>query len=86
MQLNSHNAWGNIDLYKQLYNDIKKNQEAFWMEQIKDITWIQKPTKILDNNTWFKDGIASVCYNCVDRHAQSNQDKPAIIWHGDEYC
>ncbi|KAH6602738.1 hypothetical protein BASA61_000827 [Batrachochytrium salamandrivorans] len=33
---------------------------------------------------WFADGQLNVSYNCVDRHAEANPDKIAIIWEADE--
>ena len=33
---------------------------------------------------WFEDGNLNVSYNCIDRHAENNPDKIAIIWEGDD--
>ncbi|ODV63153.1 acetate--CoA ligase [Ascoidea rubescens DSM 1968] len=35
-------------------------------------------------NSWFVGGQLNASYNCVDRHAFKNPDKPAIIYEGDE--
>jgi acetyl-CoA synthetase len=32
---------------------------------------------------WFPDGKINACYNCVDRHAEANPYKTAIIWQGE---
>lgn len=36
------------------------------------------------DNAWFLEGRLNACYNCVDRHAFKNPDKPAIIYEADE--
>ena len=33
---------------------------------------------------WFLNGQLNVSYNCIDRHAEKNPDKVAIIWESDE--
>ena len=33
---------------------------------------------------WFEDGEMNVCYNCVDRYAETQPEEIAIIWEGDE--
>jgi acetyl-CoA synthetase len=33
---------------------------------------------------WFLEGRLNAAYNCVDRHAFKNPDKPAIIYEADE--
>ncbi|HUC57925.1 MAG TPA: acetate--CoA ligase [Streptosporangiaceae bacterium] len=49
------------------------------------LTWDERWSTILDTSTppfwkWFVGGKLNASYNCVDRHAQSNPDKAAIIW------
>lgn len=36
------------------------------------------------NPAWFLGGELNACYNCVDRHAIANPDKPAIIFEADD--
>lgn len=36
------------------------------------------------DNAWFLEGELNASYNCVDRHAAKNPDKPAIIYEADE--
>ena len=36
------------------------------------------------DNAWFVEGRLNASYNCVDRHAAKNPDKPAIIYEADE--
>jgi acetyl-CoA synthetase len=47
--------------------------------------WDQRWDTVLDTSTapfwkWFTGGKLNACYNCVDRHAEVNPDKTAIIW------
>ena len=37
------------------------------------------------DNAWFLEGQLNACYNCVDRHAIKEPNKPAIIYEADEY-
>lgn len=62
--------------------------------------WAQAAKKLLDwqvefqvttkgtfqdgNVTWFPDGSLNACYNCVDRWALVNPNKPALIYEADE--
>ena len=36
------------------------------------------------DNAWFLEGQLNASYNCVDRHAIKNPNKPAIIYEADE--
>ncbi|HEU5421257.1 MAG TPA: acetate--CoA ligase [Streptosporangiaceae bacterium] len=49
------------------------------------LTWDEPWHTTLDSSTppfwkWFVGGKLNACYNCVDRHAEANPDKDAIIW------
>ncbi len=49
------------------------------------LTWDERWRTVLDTSTppfwkWFTGGKLNASYNCVDRHAQSDADKTAIIW------
>jgi acetyl-CoA synthetase len=49
------------------------------------LTWDEPWTTTLDSSNppfwkWFTGGRLNASYNCVDRHAQANPDKDAIIW------
>jgi acetyl-CoA synthetase len=52
------------------------------------LTWDEPWHTTLDTSNppfwkWFTGGKLNVSYNCVDRHAQANPDKDAIIWVGE---
>ena len=82
----------NEDDYSILYNESLKNNESFWNNEGKRLDWIKPYKKIKDvtysskhvDIKWYYDGTLNVSYNCIDRHAQKNPDKIAIIWEGDD--
>jgi acetyl-CoA synthetase len=49
------------------------------------LTWDKTWDTVLDTSNapfwkWFVGGKLNACYNCVDRHAEANPDKTAVIW------
>ena len=49
------------------------------------LTWDKRWDTVLDTSNapfwkWFGGGKLNACYNCVDRHAEANPDKTAVIW------
>ncbi len=82
----------NEEKYSSMYNNSLQNNDEFWADQAQRIDWIKKFSKIKDikyskddvSIKWFEDGNLNVSYNCIDRHAENNPDKVAIIWEGDD--
>ncbi len=82
----------NEDKYSSMYDNSLQNNDKFWADQAQRVDWIKKFTKIKDikyskddvSIKWFEDGNLNVSYNCIDRHAENNPDKVAIIWEGDD--
>ena len=80
------------DKYSSMYYNSIQNNDKFWADQAQRVDWIKKFTKIKDikyskddvSIKWFEDGNLNVSYNCIDRHAENNPDKVAIIWEGDD--
>jgi acetyl-CoA synthetase len=81
--------------YEEIYRRSIENGEVFWLEESETLVWFQKPTvagKYLWDtarrkiqHTWFEDGKLNVCYNCLDRHLNTERkNKSAIIWQGDD--
>ena len=78
--------------YRELYNQSISDPDKFWFEQGKRLDWITPYTKVGDysydkNNLyvkWYEDGELNASVNCLDRHIDTNGDKTAIIWEGDE--
>ncbi len=60
--------------------------EAFWGEAAKDITWINRPHRVLDDEhaplyRWFAGGRMNMCFNALDRHVvHGRADQTALIY------
>ena len=78
--------------YEEMYEESFKDKELFWSKVAKSqLTWFKNFTKIKNTNydgdvsiKWFEDGELNVCYNCVDRHAETQPNEIAVIWEGDD--
>jgi acetyl-CoA synthetase len=49
------------------------------------LTWYKRWDTVLDTSTapfwkWFEGGELNACYNCVDRHMETQPNKAAMIW------
>ncbi len=79
------------DKYLLMYNESINDGDNFWKKQANRIDWNEKFTKIKNvkyssddvSIKWFEDGKLNVSYNCIDRYADKNPDRIAIIWEGD---
>jgi acetyl-CoA synthetase len=63
----------------------------FWSEIAhQSLSWIRPWDSVLEGNlkqgnvTWFKGGKLNVTMNCLDRHLKQKENKPALIWEGDD--
>ena len=82
----------NKNEYDKLYNESINDNSSFWSKQANRIDWIKKFSKTSEVTyskdnveiSWFQDGELNVSYNCIDRHAEKNPNKIAIIWEGDD--
>ena len=78
--------------YEEMYAESFSNKEQFWSKVAKSqLTWSKDFTKVKNTNydgdvsiKWFEDGELNVCYNCVDRHAETQPNEIAVIWEGDD--
>jgi acetyl-CoA synthetase len=77
-----------LDEYRQMYGMAERNLESFWGQESTRLNWFKQPDSVLEWNPpmakWFVGGKLNVCYNCVDRHLESNRTKIAIIWEGED--
>jgi acetyl-CoA synthetase len=80
-----------IEEYQTLYKESITQPEQFWARQARDLlTWsrdfqtVHTGSFAHGDNAWFLEGQLNASYNCVDRHAIANPDKPAIIYEADE--
>ncbi|ANZ76230.1 BA75_02382T0 [Komagataella pastoris] len=89
------NIPGGWDEYLKLYNQSIENPAKFFGEKAKEfLSWATPFTDARyppgngfqngDSAAWFLNGELNASYNCVDRHALKNPDKPAIIYEADE--
>lgn len=71
------------------YRQAEADNEAFWAEQAKRISWVQEPTEVLDWSNppfakWFADGTLNAAYNCCDRHVEAGRgDRVAFHFEGE---
>ena len=80
------------DQYNQMYKESFADKEVFWSKIANEqLTWFKNFSKIKNTSfdgdvsiKWFEDGELNVCYNCVDRHAETTPEKIAFIWEGDD--
>ncbi|TAQ89147.1 hypothetical protein B7494_g2533 [Chlorociboria aeruginascens] len=80
-----------LEEYQTLYKESITEPEKFWARLARELlTWqrdfqtVHAGTLINGDNSWFLEGQLNASYNCVDRHAIKNPDKPAILYEADE--
>lgn len=74
-----------------MYKESIEQPDKFWGKMARDmLTWdrdfqtVRSGSLLNGDNAWFVEGQLNASYNCVDRHAFKNPDKPAIIYEADE--
>ena len=77
--------------YRNKYLDSTQNNQEFWGNVSKRISWFKPWEKIsnVDYETasikWYEGGKLNASYNCIDRHVLSGHgDKTAILWEGND--
>ncbi|ETN43212.1 acetyl-coenzyme A synthetase [Cyphellophora europaea CBS 101466] len=77
--------------YESMYKESIEQPDKFWGKLARELlTWdrdfVTTKSGTLANGdaSWFLGGQLNASYNCVDRHALKNPDKPAIIYEADE--
>jgi|HubBroStandDraft_4_1064222.scaffolds.fasta_scaffold05886_5 acetyl-CoA synthetase len=79
---------GSMEEYEEMYAAAAADPEAFWAEEAKNIDWFEQPTKVLDwkvpHAKWFVGGKLNVSHNCLDRHLEKNENKPALLWEAED--
>ncbi len=73
--------------YNNSYKKSVESPEAFWGELAsKNFIWKEKWSKVVDFDfnkakiSWFKNAKLNITVNCLDRHAESDPNKTAIIF------
>ncbi len=79
----------NMCEYKELVEKFEEDYEGTWASFADEkIDWFKPYDKILDESNapfykWFSGGTLNVAHQCVDRHLDTNKNKAAIIFEGD---
>ncbi|HMZ77738.1 MAG TPA: acetyl-coenzyme A synthetase N-terminal domain-containing protein, partial [Rhodocyclaceae bacterium] len=71
--------------YKEFHKRSIEDRDGFWGEQAQLIHWNKQPSQIYDFSNppfvkWFVGGETNLCYNAVDRHAESHPDRKALVY------
>jgi acetyl-CoA synthetase len=76
--------------YHALYAQSLADPDGFWRNQIGRLDWYKAPT-IMGNWSWdpvdirwFEDGVINASWNCLDRWAEADPKRTAIIWEADD--
>ena len=76
--------------YQARYRQSLDDPDGFWRQQIGRLDWHRPPT-IMGNwqwdpvdIKWFEDGILNASWNCLDRWAQQDPQRTAIVWEADD--
>jgi acetyl-CoA synthetase len=76
--------------YHALYAQSLADPDGFWRSQIARLDWYKPPT-IMGNwrwdpveIKWFEDGVINASWNCLDRWADADPKRTAIIWEADD--
>jgi acetyl-CoA synthetase len=78
------------DQYRAAYAQSVGYPDAFWRGQVARLDWLRAPT-IMGNWSWdpvdikwFEDGVLNASWNCLDRWANSDPERLAILWEADD--
>lgn len=72
--------------YQKAYKDSIEDPKTFWAAIAQEFRWKKPWTKVMDwdfndySVKWFRNGKLNITENCLDRHAESKPNHPAIIW------
>lgn len=75
-----------IEEYHEAYKDSLEDPKTFWAAIAQEFVWKKPWTKVMDWDfndyyvKWFRNGKLNITENCLDRHAASKPNHPAIIW------
>jgi acetyl-CoA synthetase len=77
--------------YQELYNFSISKPDDFWAQQAQQfISWDKTWDTVSDCDfssgkiNWYNGAKLNASFNCLDRHVQSDPDKTAIIWEGNQ--
>ena len=78
-------------VYEQDCREAQEAPDAFWGKVGQRLSWSKPFSRVMNVSfqqkdfriRWYEDGELNVSANCLDRHLESQANKPAIIWEGD---
>ncbi len=80
--------------YRKAFMDATNDPDAFWLKVATErLAWRTPPTIGLEGSyhtiaesplRWFGDGRLNITESCIDRHADAQPDKVALLWEGDD--
>lgn len=80
-----------MEAYRRQHAESIEHNEEFWRARaLEYLAWTRPFTTVYSGDfaraqgEWFCDGMLSVAYNCVDRHAAATPGRTALLWEGDE--
>ncbi|MHC4661865.1 MAG: acetate--CoA ligase [Planctomycetota bacterium] len=83
-----------MEEYEKFYERSIEDPEGFWGEIAEQFHWFRKWDRVRSFNfdvnkgpiriRFFEGAKTNITYNCLDRHLESNGDRTAIIWEGNE--
>lgn len=71
--------------YQEFHKRSIEDRNGFWGEQAELVHWNKQPSQIYDFSNppfvkWFVGGETNLCYNAVDRHAETHPDRKALVF------
>ena len=76
--------------YAQAHARSLADPDGYWRDQIGRLDWYRAPT-VMGNwrwdpveIKWFEDGVINASWNCLDRWADADPTRTAIIWEADD--
>jgi acetyl-CoA synthetase len=79
-----------LEQYHQVYQQSIENPEKFWGDIAANFRWKKDFDKVIEWNftepkiEWYKGGQLNITENCLDRWAESQPDKIAIVWESND--
>ena len=72
--------------YHEVYEDWRRDPEAFWAEAAEDVDWIKPWNRVFDPKAgvygrWFAGAECNTCWNCVDRHVEAGRAGQLALIH-----
>lgn len=80
-----------LETYQKLYKESIEDGDKFWAKMARELLTWEKDFQTVSAGSfengdvsWFLEGKLNASYNCIDRHAFKDPNKPAIIYEADD--